>query len=496
MLGSAAQGQSNLAGTFMTASMSAPVVDERTRTDATQTSVILLEFNELSPVLIRRFMQAGELPNFDRLYRESHVYTTDAEETAPNLEPWIQWVTVHSGLSFEEHGIFLLGDGPKLKQKSVWDILSDNNFRVWVCGSMNVRYDRPINGAVLPDPWATGTRPYPDELNTWFSFAQRNVQEHTNERIPLSKADYVKFVAFMVSHGLSPSTAAAIVRQLVTERAVKGERWRRATILDRLQWDVFRWYYRKLKPHFSTLFLNSTAHFQHVYWRNMDPGPFKLKPTDEEQAHYATAILYGYKEMDKIVGSALALADRETRETTVILASALSQQPCLLYEDAGGKTFYRPRAFEDVLDFAGVTSTHRVAPVMSEQFHIHFDTVADARVAAERLEALSVDGLAAMRVEQRGSSVFAGCRIFEQLPPEALLTSAEPTRSTPFFRLFYQAEGIKSGMHHPEGILWIRHPARSHQVITEKVPLRNVAPTILGLFGLTQPRFMTGEALT
>lgn len=476
--------------------MSAPDVGERTRTDARNTSVILLEFNELSPALVRRFMHAGELPNFDRLYHQSHVYVSDAEEMAPNLEPWIQWVTVHSGLPFDEHGIFHLGEGYKLKHKCVWDILSDNDLRVWVCGSMNVRYERPINGGVLPDPWDTNSRPHPDELSVWSTFAQRNVQEHTNDRMSLSKSDYIRFIAFMISHGLSPSTAAAIVRQLVTERVARSERWRRATILDKLQWDVFRWYYRKVKPHFSTFFLNSTAHFQHVYWRNMDPGPFKVKPTDEEQAHYASAILYGYKEMDKIVGSALALADRDRRETTVILASALSQQPCLLYEDSGGKTFYRPRAFEDVLQFAGITSPHRVAPVMSEQFHIHCDTVADAKAAAERLQALSVDGRAAMNVEQRGSSVFAGCRIFEQLPQEALLASVKPTRSESFFRLFYQAEGIKSGMHHPEGIFWIRHPAKSHQITMEKVPLRNVAPTILKLFGVPQPPFMRGAALT
>src|SRR2546430_3338229 len=106
----------------MTASMSAPVARARTRTDAANSSVILLEFNELSPELIDGFMRAGELPSFQRLYRESSVSTTDAQESAPNLEPWIQWVTFHTGLSFDEHGIFHLGDGHKLKQKCVWDI--------------------------------------------------------------------------------------------------------------------------------------------------------------------------------------------------------------------------------------------------------------------------------------------------------------------------------------------------------------------------------------
>ena len=157
----------------MTPTTSTGPVQQRTRT-----RVVVLEFNELSPTLMHDFMKRGELPNFSRLYRESQVYVTDAEEPAPNLEPWIQWVTVHSGQSFDDHGIFHLGDGHKLKTKQVWDILSDSGLRVWICGSMNVRYDAPINGAVLPDPWACGTDPFPQEdFEPYFKFVQRNVQD-------------------------------------------------------------------------------------------------------------------------------------------------------------------------------------------------------------------------------------------------------------------------------------------------------------------------------
>src|SRR2546422_588658 len=114
-------------------------------------SVILLEFNELTSSLMDRFMGEGKLQNFRRLYAESQVYVTDAHESPPNLNPWIQWVTVHSGLTYDEHRIFHLGEGHKLKRKCVWDLLSNAGLRSWVCGSMNVRYDLPLNGQVLPD---------------------------------------------------------------------------------------------------------------------------------------------------------------------------------------------------------------------------------------------------------------------------------------------------------------------------------------------------------
>src|SRR6266436_3182624 len=99
---------------------------------------ILLEFNELCPSLLSRFLNEGVLPNFQRFYDTSAVYTTDAEEQFPNLEPWIQWPTVHSGMTFREHGIFHLGDGRTLRQKCVAELLSEAGIPVGIFGSMNL----------------------------------------------------------------------------------------------------------------------------------------------------------------------------------------------------------------------------------------------------------------------------------------------------------------------------------------------------------------------
>src|ERR1700691_6522260 len=92
-------------------------------------SVILLEFNELSPRLMDHFMARRKLPNFSRLHREAQVYVTTTEEKPPYLEPWIQWVNVHSGLNYADHKIFRLDEGQKLKVPRVWDILSREGYR-------------------------------------------------------------------------------------------------------------------------------------------------------------------------------------------------------------------------------------------------------------------------------------------------------------------------------------------------------------------------------
>ncbi len=457
----------------------------------TKRSVILMEFNELSPPLMHRFIREGELPNFQRLYRESQVYVTDAQEQSPYLNPWIQWITVHSGLPYSEHKIFHLGDGHKLQKKCLWDLVSAAGLKSWVCGAMNVRFDKPMNGWVLPDPWTVGATPYPETLRPYFKFIQTNVQEHTNDRVPLAPADYFKFLWFMLRHGLSFNTLVSIVKQLLSERVSKTH-WKRAAILDKLQFDLFRSYYRKQRPNFSAFFLNSTAHFQHMHWREMEPEHFKIKPSDEERRRYKDAVLFGYQSMDGLLGRIYDLADENT---TLIFATAFSQQACLAYEDQGGKSFYRPRDLEQFVKFSGVKTPFTVSAVMSEQFHIFFQNPHDAQQAFDLLKTLRVDGKQVLELECKGSAVFTGCGIFESLSRDAILTIDADGRTVPFFDIFYQVEGLKSGMHHPEGMLWIRHPNRSHQIHDQKVPLTDIAPTVLSILGVPKPGYMHGAPL-
>ena len=352
------------------------LIRRSTRMQRTKSPIILIEFNELTPWLMAQFMAAGHLPNFQRFYDESHIYTTDAEEEGENLNPWVQWVTVHSGLSASEHGVTRLSDGHRLETKAVWDILSEAGYRVWVCGSMNARYDRPLNGMLLPDPWSIGLSPYPEhDFDPYYNFVRYVVQEHTNPGARLSKFDAFKFLWFMLTHGLSPSTIRAVVAQLWSERR-HHDSWKRAVILDLFQWDIFRHYYRKDRVDFSTFFLNSTAHFQHAYWRHMEPERFSVKPSKQEVDQYGNAILYGYQKMDELIGRFLKLAGQDA---TLIFCTGLSQQPYLKAESTGGRHYYRiigPNVFHERL---GIESEFEYNPVMSDQAILRFKGEDEAR---------------------------------------------------------------------------------------------------------------------
>ena len=454
-------------------------------------AVIQLEFNELSPTLMDKFIEEGKLPWFKKLRDESMVLVTEAAERAPDLDPWIQWVTVHTGLDLAEHGVTELDKGHLLDCDRVWDLVSASGKSVWVCGSMSTAYRQPLNGYLMPDPWTVHVAPYPEEIVGFCNFVQRNVQEYTNDRVPLGASDYAAFVAFLVSHGLSFATATATVQQLLREKS-RGQRWKRAVILDKLQFDVFANIYRKIRPAFSTFFLNSTAHYQHFYWRNMEPEQFKIKPPQEENLEYGEAILFGYQEMDRLVGRFLELAGTDA---TIVLATALSQQACVVYEEAGGKKIFRPREFDAALDFIGVQRPYRVCPVMSNQFHVDFETEAEAAAANDLLGRVRVLDQAAMNSHREGKVVLAGAQMFGEPNAETLIEIVGTDKKGRFFDYFYQIEGLKSGMHHEDGIFWIRTPQRHHWIAEEKVPLRAVAPTVLDLLNLPKPAYMKGESV-
>ena len=90
---------------------------------------------------------------------------------------------------------------------------------------------------------------------------------------------------------------------------------------------------------------------------------------------------------------------------------------------------------------------------------------------------------------------FAAPRAGDSLTVQVLLTVPGRNDLKPFFELFYQAEGLKSGMHHPDGILWIDRPGLAPKVHRDKVPLRSVAPTILGFYCVEPPATFSGKPI-
>ncbi len=183
----------------------------------------------------------------------------------------------------------------------------------------------------------------------------------------------------------------------------------------------------------------------------MQPEVFKTAPSEDEQREYSSAILFGYQEMDRLLGRMLQLVGDQA---VVILATALSQQPCLLFEEKGGKHGYYVKDYAQLLKFAGVTHSFRIAPVMSGQFWIYLDNESDAIDVQARLAALRVDGENAVRTRRENASVFTSCCIFRDLARDSALRLEGSEQSAPFFSLLMPMRSSKAGCTIPTAFFW------------------------------------------
>lgn len=447
--------------------------------------MILIEFNELCPWLLDKWMAEGHLPNFKAFHDSSQVFVTDADVNRVELlEPWIQWYEVHTGLAYDQHNVFHLTDGAAADHPSLWRILLDHGKNVGNCSSMNARGFSNPGSYFIPDPWCTTESASPVALNDLYRVVARSVQEYTNDSTSLTLADYSKFVMFLVGHGLRPGTVAAILKQLVADKVVDSKlAWKRPAVLDRILFDTFRHYQKRLRPDFATFFANSTAHLQHAYWRHMDPESFEIKPSDADMNTYGDAVLFGYKGMDRLIGEFMRLADDEVM---LVFATALSQQPFLRDEQDGGTHFYRlkdPDVFLDMLDIS-YTST---APVMTNQYVVTFADDTAASKGKQRLASVTCDGQEIFDFgnSQENRLLFGNGlhRLIADDAPVEVGGETVPRKS--YKDLFYRIPEIKSGRHHPDGALWFM--TGRHCRHEEKIPILDVFPTILDFYGMDAP---------
>jgi len=451
---------------------------------STGPDIIVLEFNELCPNLMDQMIGQDKLPNFKRLRDGSVAMITDAEEASPQLEPWIQWPTIHSGLKADEHQIFDLGESRKLKQSCLAKIISDQGIPVGILGSMNTNY-RDLDGFFIPDPWDHEGKAEPAELQPFYQTVAKQVQDSSSEE-GISKKDLMQFGWFMIRHGMRSSTIRAGLTQLMAERIDKGVQWRRSLILERLQFDLFRFLKKKYQTRFNTFFCNSTAHFQHYYWRNMEPEIFSVPPGENDHPSLRTAIEEGYVQMDGLVGEFM----REFPNSRMILLTAISQEP---WKETT-KCTYRPRNFYDFLHFVGVSPDEvDVKPVMAEEFHLICRSPDQRQEIGEKILQAMVNGQPAMKARLEEDGLFCGCAVNDVSARQATVDHPIGGKLN-FDDMFHMVHSMRSGRHQPHGLFWVQ--SETPRLVPDPVPLVDVTPTILGLFDIPAPPRMSGEFIS
>jgi hypothetical protein len=366
--------------------------------------LILIELNEVNFDIAQAYIGPPPLSSFSRMSAQG-LRRSSSETSYEQLEPWIQWVSAHTGLAATEHGVFRLGDIAGSPVPQVFEQLEAAGLSVGAVSPMNAanRLDRPRY--FLPDPWTRTGTDGSFWSRTLSACVSQAVNDNSNGRITLRSA-------FMLVLGLArfaqPRHYGLYARLAARSHSAP---WRKALFLDLFLHDLHMALWRARSPDFSTLFLNAGAHIQHHYFFN---SRAIAKPELKNPAWYIAPGEDPIREMLEVYDT--ILADYFRLDADLIVATGLTQQP---YDRV--KFYYRLRDHAAFLGLLGLRFK-QVVPRMTRDFLVEFDSSDDALHAARLLGSLRLSGEDVplfADIDNRGLSLFVTLTYPREIGPQA-----------------------------------------------------------------------------
>lgn len=353
--------------------------------------VILLELNEISFDLVRAYIGRGYLPTLERLLSRHGLTETTSEQKYEELEPWIQWVTAHTGLTLGEHGVFRLGDIIDHDLPQIWEELEALGYRTGAVSPMNAKNRMREPAFFLPDPWTRTFASAPFVIRKLHEAMVQIVNENASARASPNSLFWLAVGTLLNARRKNYCLYARLLGRAFSRP------WSRAIFLDLLLSDLFIGQVRRSRPHFASLFVNAGAHIQHHYmfssraYTGGRRNPEWYLPPGEDP------VLEIYAVYDRIVANLEAALP----EYRLMIATGLHQEP---HDQV---TFYwRLRNPEQFLKRISVPY-RRVEMRMSRDFVVMCDSKEMAAQAACLLsDTVGSDGTPVFEVDNRGSNLF------------------------------------------------------------------------------------------
>jgi len=236
----------------------------------------------------------------------------------------------------------------------------------------------------------------------------------------------------------------------------------KAIILDNLLADVFLSLWKKHKPDFANLFLNSGAHIQHHYMFNSAAYQGDLSNPEWYCPKGYDPFIKIMKVYDKILGKLL-----ETKDINIIVATGLHQHP---HEEL--TYYYRLNDHTAFIDEIGINDYTDVQPRMSRDFLIEFPDEKSTKLAEAKMSALRCtgDNELIFDVDNRGQSLFIELIYPNELKKGMSISAPEHQLEYKNFDQEVSFIAIKNGEHNGKGYL-----ISSIDLKTEnKIPLTKV----------------------
>ncbi len=394
--------------------------------------LVLISLNEINFELVKEYLGENNLNNFKFLSEQ--IKLTDSNEGYSHLEPWIQWPTIYTGKSANEHKMFRLGDAVNFDYQTIFNDIENLGIKVGAVSPMNLKNNLKNPSYFIPDPW-TKT---PSDNNFWSKTISKTLSYFVKENTRLNFN--IKYYFFLILIFIKFSRLKNYFLYLKLFFTSLNCKWRKALFLDLLINDIHLKYFKSKKPGFSNLFLNGFAHVQHHYMLNgkiknnkkTNPDWYvnsKLDPIKEALYVY-NKILDDYLNNDKV---------------SIIVATGLSQVP---YDRI--KFYYRMKNHQKFFKKFKI-EFQSIQELMSRDFILNFDNKIDAEKAYKSISNIKDENNKKIfgDLELKSNSVFISFTYDEEIKNQKINSDNEL-----LLKNFVNFVAIKNGMHSSKGYIY------------------------------------------
>lgn len=364
-------------------------------------NLLVVELNEFNRDLLVGAAQKFDFENLKWLtnLKETTTWTDDTYES-DWLEPWSQWVSVHTGLKSSQHKIKHLGDVPDLNVPQVWEALSAKGVSTGVWGVLNGKKGNAQHcHFFIPDPWTFSENESPENLRGLIEFPRYFAKNRVSAN-PLTilntlfklltKLPLKAYIELLKS---SNSILSALIAFRFSFSGL-------FLIFEYAATVTFAELMKKSHPRVGVLFLNSIAHIQHYYWQEKDFSNNKR-------------LYWLFYFVDKCIGALRS----ELPNYSIVALNALSQQNT---SDEAPWILYRAKDYKPLFEKIGISPT-QIEPLMSYDATLFFKNRTDRDAAAAKLSATQVNGKPLFKVETEGhpeNRLFFRIDFFDSVEPE------------------------------------------------------------------------------
>lgn len=403
-----------------------------------------MEFNEVNFDLVRDYLSSHPIrrwKNLRKLVNLDEIHTT-SENRYDLLEPWIQWASVHTGKSANEHQVYRLGDIQQYEGKQIFEYLEESDIKVGCISVMNAENRLQNPSYFIPDPWTV--------TQTDGSFFSEKIYHALHQSVNDNSSG--KLTKKTIFYLLVSLIAKTNIRNWplyinLALKAARGQKWCKALFLDLFISDLHINLYKSKKPNFTSVFFNAFAHIQHHYFFNSQYYKGSQHNPDWYIRRARDPFLDALDVYDRILKDHFTTFEKGELVTT----TGLRQVP---YDQT--KYYYRLLDHKTFLEKVGVDN-FVVHPRMTRDFLIEFHSVKDCENAKYLLQNLSINGKNIFEeIEDRESSLFVTLTYPKFISDFDQIETSKDLNLKAIDHVVFVA--IKNGMHDSKGYCFTTAP--------------------------------------